>query len=291
MSKKYTQVRVENPAATLTGAEIFVVTQDGESVGTTVQEIADFTGGGGTYSAGNGLQLSSNEFSLGPLTTNTTITGPGNNLTYGSSGSRIGNLRVWSNGSIALDGSTSFLAQVDTNTVNITTTTVSVTSSGSVSIETPNTEIIINADGSISIDGDVGTEGQVPTSHGAAPVTWESPKKVVQVAFSDVSTAITTGTAKVTFRMPYAMTLTEVRCSLGTTQTSGSIFTVDINESGSSILSTKLTIDNTEKTSVTATTPAVISDSSLADDAEITIDVDQVGDGTAKQGIITLIGV
>lgn len=46
MSKKYSQVRVENPAATLTGAEIFVVTQDGESVGTTVQEIADFTGGG-----------------------------------------------------------------------------------------------------------------------------------------------------------------------------------------------------------------------------------------------------
>lgn len=192
MSKKYSQVRVEKPAATLTGAEIFVVTQDGESVGTTVQEIADFTGvGGGTYSAGNGLQLSSNEFSLGPLTTNTTITGPGNNLTYGSSGSRIGNLRVWSNGSIALDGSTSFLAQVDTNTINITTTTVSVTSSGSVSIETPNTEIIINADGSISIDGDVGTEGQVPTSHGAAPVTWETPSGG---SLTVGSTAIASGT-------------------------------------------------------------------------------------------------
>jgi len=110
------------------------------------------------------------------------------------------------------------------------------------------------------------------------------------LAASDESTALTAGTTKVTFRMPYAMTLTGVRCSLTTAQTSGSIFTVDINEGGTTILSTKLTIDNTEKTSTTATTAAVISDTSLADDAEITIDIDQVGDGTAKGLKITLIG-
>ena len=109
-------------------------------------------------------------------------------------------------------------------------------------------------------------------------------------AASDESTALTTGTAKVTFRMPYAMTLSGVRCSLTTAQTSGSIFTVDINGGGTSILSTKLTIDNTEKTSTTAATAAVISDTALADDAEITIDIDQVGDGTAKGLKITLIG-
>jgi hypothetical protein len=86
------------------------------------------------------------------------------------------------------------------------------------------------------------------------------------------------------------MTLTEVRASLTTAQTSGSIFTVDINENGTSVLSTKLTIDNTEKTSTTATTPAFISDSSLAVDSEITIDIDQVGDGTAKGLKITLLG-
>ena len=86
------------------------------------------------------------------------------------------------------------------------------------------------------------------------------------------------------------MTLTEVRANLNTAQTSGSVFTVDINESGSSVLITKLTIDNTEKTSTTASTSAVISDSSLADDAEITIDIDQVGDGTAKGLKLTLIG-
>lgn len=110
------------------------------------------------------------------------------------------------------------------------------------------------------------------------------------LAASDESTALTTGTAKITFRMPYAFTLTAVRASLTTAQTSGSIFTVNINDSGTTILSTKLTIDNTEKTSTTAATAPVISDTSLADDAEITIDIDQVGDGTAKGLKITLIG-
>jgi len=112
----------------------------------------------------------------------------------------------------------------------------------------------------------------------------------IQLACSDETTALTTGTAKVTFRMPYAMTVTAVRASLTTAQTSGNIFTVDINEGGTTILSTKLTIDNTEKTSTTAATPPVISDTSLADDAEMTIDIDQIGDGTAKGLKVTIIG-
>ena len=115
-------------------------------------------------------------------------------------------------------------------------------------------------------------------------------KEALAIAASDESTALTTGTGKVTFRMPFAMTLTEVRASLTVAQGSGSIFTVDINEAGSTILSTKITIDNGEKTSTTAAAPPVISDAALADDAEITIDIDQVGDGTAKGLKVTLIG-
>jgi hypothetical protein len=110
------------------------------------------------------------------------------------------------------------------------------------------------------------------------------------VAASDETTALTAGTAKITFRMPRAVTLTAVRASLTTAQASGSIFTVDINEAGTSILSTKLTIDNTEKTSTTAATPPVISDTALADDAEITIDIDQIGNGTATGLKVALIG-
>lgn len=114
--------------------------------------------------------------------------------------------------------------------------------------------------------------------------------KTIGLAASDETTPITAGTAKITFRMPYAMTVTGVRASLNTAQTSGNVVTVDINEGGTSILSTKLTFDNTEKTTTTATTAAVVSDTSLADDAEITIDIDQIGDGTAEGLKVWLIG-
>lgn len=106
------------------------------------------------------------------------------------------------------------------------------------------------------------------------------PTETIMVAIGDETTAITTGTAKVTFRMPYAFTVTAVRASLTTVSSSGTP-TFDINEAGSSILSTKLTIDASEKTSTTAATPAVISDASLADDAEMTIDIDTAGTGAA----------
>jgi len=97
-------------------------------------------------------------------------------------------------------------------------------------------------------------------------------------ALSDETTAIETGTAKLTWRTPYACTVNDVRGSLSTASSSGTP-TFDINEGGVSILSTKLTIDANEKTSTTAATPVVISDSSLADDAEITFDIDTAGTG------------
>ena len=110
------------------------------------------------------------------------------------------------------------------------------------------------------------------------------------IACSDETTLLTTGTAKATFRMPYAFTLTAVRASVNTAPT-GSVLTVDINEGGSTILSTKLTIDASEKTSTSAAAAAVISDTSLADDAEMTIDIDGVGSTVAGKGLkIVLIG-
>lgn len=96
----------------------------------------------------------------------------------------------------------------------------------------------------------------------------------------DETTAVTTGTAKRTIRAPFAFTLTAVRASLTTASTSG-LPTVNIKESGTTVLSTKLTLDVSEKTSTTAATAAVISDSAIADDAEITFDVDVAGTGAA----------
>lgn len=119
-------------------------------------------------------------------------------------------------------------------------------------------------------------------------VKWQGEQEVIVVAISDETTDIATGTAVVTFRMPFAMTLTAVRASLSTASSSGTP-TFDINEGGTTILSTKITVDANEKTSVTAATAPVISDSALADDAEMTIDVDVAGTG-AKGAKIYLIG-
>ena len=114
---------------------------------------------------------------------------------------------------------------------------------------------------------------------------------LIQLACSDETTALATGTAKVTFRAPYAFTLTGVRASVTTAPTGGTLLTVDVNESGTTVLSTKLTFDAGEKTTTTAATPAVISDSAIADDAEITIDIDAVGSTIAGAGLkVALIG-
>ena len=104
------------------------------------------------------------------------------------------------------------------------------------------------------------------------------------IAVSDEATDLATGTGKVYFRMPYAGTLLAVKATVNTAPT-GSTLICDINEAGSTILSTKLSIDASEKTSTTAAVPAVISDSALADDAEITIDIDQVGSTVAGKGL------
>ena len=112
----------------------------------------------------------------------------------------------------------------------------------------------------------------------------------IQLAVSDETTDLTTGTAKVTLRSPHAFTLTGVRASV-TTAPVGADLVVDVNEGGTSVLSTEISIDDGDKTSVGSATPPVISDSAIADDAEITVDIDQIGSGTAGAGLkITLIG-
>ncbi len=144
--------------------------------------------------------------------------------------------------------------------------------------------------GAALLDESVTSAALASASVTLAKMATTAKTETLAIACSDETTALTSGTSKAVFRMPYAFTLTAVRASLTTAQTSGSIFTVDINETSASVLSTKLTIDNTEKTSTTAATQAVISDASLADDAEILIDIDQIGDGTAKGLKVYLIG-
>ena len=84
--------------------------------------------------------------------------------------------------------------------------------------------------------------------------------------------------------MPHALEITEIRASLSTASSVGTV-EVDINEGGATILSTKLTIDAGETTSVTAATPVVISDTTLADNAEISIDIDNAGTSADAIGL------
>ena len=104
------------------------------------------------------------------------------------------------------------------------------------------------------------------------------------IAASDETTDLTTGTGKAYFRMPFAGTLLAVRASVNTAPTGATII-VDINESGTSVLGTKLSIDASEKTSTTAASAATITDSALADDAEMSIDIDQVGSTIKGKGL------
>ncbi len=136
----------------------------------------------------------------------------------------------------------------------------------------------------------------IGTAYAIASGALRSPTESFCVAASDESTAITTGTAKVTFHMPYAFTLTGVSASINTVSSSGNP-AFDINEdpdaegatASASILSTTITIDATERRSSTAATAAVISDTSLAANAEMKIDIDTAGTG-AKGVKICLIG-
>lgn len=115
-----------------------------------------------------------------------------------------------------------------------------------------------------------------------------APLTTLHFACSDESTALTTGTGKLTFRMPHRMWLSSVKASLNVAS-SGGAPAVDINCNGASIFSTTLTIDAAEKTSATAATAAVLSTTFLPDDSEITIDIDTAGTG-AKGLKITLVG-
>lgn len=116
-------------------------------------------------------------------------------------------------------------------------------------------------------------------------------KRPIIIAVGDETTVLSTGTVKVTVRVPMAFTVDSVRASLTTAGTGAALVTVDINEAGVSILSTKITIDASEKTSETAATAPVISDSSLVDDAEITIDIDIIDTDNVAAGLkVAIIG-
>jgi hypothetical protein len=96
-------------------------------------------------------------------------------------------------------------------------------------------------------------------------------------ALSDESTAITTGTSKLTAYAPYACTIDEVFTGLSTQSTSG-VVTTNVKKAGTTIFTTKPSIDANEDTSLTGTV-AVLSVTSLAKGDKLTFDIDAAGTG------------
>jgi hypothetical protein len=102
-------------------------------------------------------------------------------------------------------------------------------------------------------------------------------------ALSDETSNLTTG-LKLTHRIVGARTLSAVRINCNTAPTGATII-VDVKKNGTTIFSTKVSIDATEKTSVTAASAAVLSTTAFADDDEVTWHIDQIGSTVAGKGL------
>jgi len=112
-----------------------------------------------------------------------------------------------------------------------------------------------------------------------------------------LATDIATGNGKDSIVLPYGLLLDTVAnggiyATLSTAQASGTPLTVDVNRNGTSILSTKLTFDNNERSTTTAATPPVLvaGGEVLAKGDEITFDVDQIGTAGARGIRVYLVG-
>jgi len=126
------------------------------------------------------------------------------------------------------------------------------------------------------------TTGSAATPAFRALVTADTDGKVKfegQYLLGDQTTALTTGT-KLTVRWR-GMTLSEVHTFLATAGTGATTF--DLKDDGTSVFSTKPSIDSGEKTSTTGTA-AVISNPTIGDHSEMTMILDAVGTGAAGFG-------
>lgn len=105
------------------------------------------------------------------------------------------------------------------------------------------------------------------------------------VVLADKTSAIATGESAQDFVAPYDMTLVEVIGVVTTVLASGSLV-IDIKVNGVSILATKITVEASERSSLTAATPPSISAPSLLKGDRVTFHVDSAGTGGKGPSVI-----
>ena len=143
-----------------------------------------------------------------------------------------------------------------------------------------------------SLKGAAGATGQgVPTGGTAGQVLrkidgadynteWTTPaaaaNRYVNVALSDMTTDLTTGTAKAAWFAPEDGTLASVYIGVHDPSSSG-VVRVDMNDSGGSVFTTRPAIDATEATSLTGTAAVLDGTVTFVRGDKFTFDIDDAG--------------
>ena len=152
-----------------------------------------------------------------------------------------------------------------------------------------------------NLTGDVTTvEGAVATTIGADKVLLSmvapaAKTEAIGIACGDETTVLSVADGVTEFQLPYGFELTSVRATLTTAGTTSGVTTIDIEDDGTSIFATLLTIDATAKTSTSAATAfdftASASSLTLGDGSVMKINVDVLSGGATEAGLkIWLIG-
>ena len=111
------------------------------------------------------------------------------------------------------------------------------------------------------------------------------------IACSSESDDLEVGDDKAQIQLPFAFELTSITANVNTAPTGADIL-IQVQEDGADIMSGNgITIDATETSSTTSATPPTITDSTLALNSIISVDLDQVGSTLTGTGLkINLIG-
>lgn len=111
---------------------------------------------------------------------------------------------------------------------------------------------------------------------------------LIQITSSnlDVNLAVTTKAAAMTVRQELHNILVYLDVSVAPT---GSTIICDITVNGTTIFSTKPTIDISELTSTTAATPYVLSTTTLEEGDKVVVKIDQIGSTVAGKDLLVSI--
>ena len=120
---------------------------------------------------------------------------------------------------------------------------------------------------------------------------WSNNTTSFVIACSDETSDLVVGDNVAQIRLPFQFELTAITANVNTAST-GADINIQVQEDGANIMSgVGITIDATELTSEDSATPPTITDSTLASNSIISVDLDQIGSGDTGTGLkINLIG-